>query len=433
MRVPGFAPQGVPSTIVFVPIQNQVVAETTRREIVVPRIVWACALIALLCWAFSPGYVVGWDLDVYKAAIVSLRAGHDPYLDATNIQRVFHAQGPHPPGTATPFAYVYSPITLPLLKLVEWWPFALSATLYWTIFFAAVLATAWVGRQFAEGHRERVVFSMLAPLALFFPGLLEQDVIFSGNVAYILYAAVLLAALLGWKRGTWWPFYVAVVVASCFKAPLLSLVAIAPLSARGQWWKALGTCVAGVALFVVQPHLWPSLFHNYLEAVELQFSFNKDFSSSPAGLIAKLLYDHAPYQKVWAATYGAYALVFSVMLLLLRQRYLRGELTQKQWIPVVLLGTILLNPRIMEYDVAPLPLVMALIVWRFFALVGKGSLRTAIVGLAVVFALGNAVISMAKVDGSIDWWRPTEGVLLVLVLVAGCWTLWREARSVPVV
>ncbi len=46
------------------------------------------------------------------------------------------------------------------------------------------------------------VFALLAPAAIFFPGLLQNDVFFSGNVACILYALVLLGAVVGWRAGT---------------------------------------------------------------------------------------------------------------------------------------------------------------------------------------------------------------------------------------
>ncbi len=42
----------------------------------------------------------GWDFRVYEAALTSLDAGRDPYLDAANIQREFHRHT-HPEQPAT--------------------------------------------------------------------------------------------------------------------------------------------------------------------------------------------------------------------------------------------------------------------------------------------------------------------------------------------
>jgi hypothetical protein len=403
-------------------------AEESRVVRVVPRIFWVCTFVALICWAFFPGYVVGWDASIYNAAIASLRAGHDPYLDATNIQRAFHAQGPHAPGTVPPFSYVYSPLTLPLLRLVAWWPFWLTAALYWTVFVVLVFTAVWIGYWAAEGRRERRVFAFLAPAAVFFPGLLQHDTFFSGNVGPILYGLVLLMCMLGWKRGIWWPFYIVVVLASCVKAPLLVFVAIAPLTSRGQWIKTGIATLTAIALFAVQPLLWPSLFHNYLIAVDLQFLFNSDFTASPAGLVAQALYDVAPYKIVSAVCYLAYAIPFCIILMRLRRDYLGGRISLRQWVPVLLTGAILLNPRIMEYDVLGITLMMALIVWRFFDWVGKRSLRTAIAGAATVFALGNTLIAWTDDLHRYQRWKVTEGFLVVIVFLAGCWTLAQKAK-----
>ncbi len=49
------------------------------------------------------------------------------------------------------------------------------------------------------------------------------------------------------------------------------------------------------------------------------------------------------------------------ILLFLSKRYFAGEFSLKRWAPVVLTGHLLLNPRIMEYDVAPIALTMALV------------------------------------------------------------------------
>src|SRR6201999_375654 len=110
--------------------------------------------------------------------------------------------------------------------------------------------------------------------------------VLGGNIAYILYGAVLAAAFLGWKKNLWWCFYVVVLFAACVKAPLLSLALLPALSARKQWLPTTATVAAGLLLFACQPLIWPALFKHYLEAVELQFSFNQDFGCSPAGLFS---------------------------------------------------------------------------------------------------------------------------------------------------
>jgi hypothetical protein len=365
----------------------------------IPLLFWVLAVTAIAIWTWLPGYVVGWDLNVYKNAAIALRAGHDPYVDGMAVQRIFHATRALHPTDPPPYTYVYSPLTLPLLRWIAAVPFWITAMFYWTAYIAGVITALWFGWQAVE-EKERRVFAFLVPAAVFFPGLLENDVLFSGNVAIILYGAIFVATVVGWRRGQWGWFYAAVLLTSCCKA--------------------LATGMAGMALFAVQPTIWPVAFKNYLEAVELQFSFNRDFSSSPAGLLANALYDKVPYQTTSAVSYLLYAAVVGAILLYLRKQFLTGRFSLRQWVPVMMVGVILLNPRIMEYDVAPITVLMALVAWRFFA--ALSSLKRTIVCSALLFALINALAAIG--------WRTTEGFLLVGLFLAGAWTLYREATSV---
>ena len=363
--------------------------------------------------------IAGWDVRVYVAAIHSLRAGHDPYADAMAIQRAYHDQGGDLNGNL-PYSYVYSPITLPLLRVVGALPFWLSGSSYWLLYALCVLGQVWIAMQATTGN-ERRYFVYLAPAAPFFPGLLQNATAFSGNIAFILYFAVLCGALVGWRRGKWRWFYAAVLAASCIKAPLLSLVVIPVLSARKQWLSAGLTTAAGVSLFAIQPLLWPSLFSNYLKAVNLQFLYNRDFGCSLAGFFGDGLYRLGlPYSPAWLIFYLCYAIPLFALLLHLAGKYLQGCFSLKDWAPVMLVGVILLNPRIMEYDVAPITLPLTLIAWRFFA--SFTTTAKTIFYLAIFFTITNGIAAFG-------WYvrKLVDGPLLVVVFAAGCWTLWRQA------
>jgi hypothetical protein len=231
--------------------------------------------------------------------------------------------------------------------------------------------------------------------------------------------------VLGWRRGQWTWFYAAVLLASCCKAPMLSLLAIPVFSARRQWWPVAVTGAAGVGLFLLQPLIWPELFQHYLEAVELQFSFNHDFSSSPAGLLADKLYYRVPYQVTSAVSYAVYALVVLLVLWSLSRRYLAGRIAFTQWMPVLLLGTILLNPRIMEYDIAPVTLLMAVVTWRLAGWAG-GTLRRTIVLAAVFFAVINLLA--APIFAS-HYWRLIACCALVGEFGLGAWMVWVRSEG----
>jgi hypothetical protein len=379
-------------------------------------------VVALLIWTHFE--IPGWDVRVYSSAIHSLRAGHDPYADAMALQQTYHDRAGNLNADDLPYSYVYSPITLPVLHLIGKLPLWFSGRMYWLVYIFAVLGQLWATLQFTTDS-ERRYFVYLAPAAAFFPGLLQNGTVLSGNVAYLVYCAVLCAALVGWRRGAWNWFYVVVLAASCIKPPLLSLVFIPAMSARKQWVPAGLTAAAGIGLFAVQPLLWPSLFRNFLKAVDLQFLYNKDFGCSPAGLFSDALYRMGrSYSPAGLIFYLCYAVPLFALLLYLSRRYLRGGIALKQWAPVLLAGTILLNPRIMEYDVAPLTLPLTLIAWRYFA--SFSTTAKTILYVAIVFAVTNGMAGFG-------WYvrKLVDAPLVVGIFAAGCWTLWRHGELEP--
>lgn len=390
-------------------------------------LLWFFCIIAIPVWTHfdSPP---GWDVAIYRAAVNSLRAGHDPYADAIAEQQRFHAEAVHAPGTPPPYSYVYGPITLPLLRGVARMPDAASSAIYWTIYIAAMLAMLWCGLQLAR-EDERPLMRWLLPVAPFFPGLLANGVMLSGNIAYILYAAAFVLALYAWRRRdasaarAWLPFYCAVVIASCFKAPMLTLLAIPVLSARRQWIPAAVAAVVSVALFGVQPLLWPSLFAHYLQAVELQFSYNADFGCSPAGLLSQLLAHHGiAYSPAGPVFFLCYAVPLALVLLALSRRYLRGDITLLHWVPVMLTGIILLNPRIQEYDAAPLTLPLLLIIFRAV----QAAKHRSVASIALVTAF--VVLNIASVT-SWELRKTLDGLLIVAVFCMGALHLFRTSQQ----
>jgi hypothetical protein len=380
----------------------------------------------MLAFAGVPVWIacdlVGWDVAIYRSAIGSLRAGHDPYADATAVQDAFHRDLALHPNAVTPFSYVYSPITLPLLRAIGGLPVRFSGTAYWLVYIVSALTLVWVGMQATE-DAERRYFVFLAPAALFLPGMLYHDTVLSGNVAFILYAGALGGAVLGWRRGEWRWCYVAILVASCFKVPLLSLLAIPVFSARRQWPAAGATAALGIALFAVQPIVWPSLFQHFLRAVELQFSYNRDFGCSPAGLLSDILFVHgAPYSTVGTVFYLAYAVPLFGFLLRLSREFLRGRFSLQQWLPVLLTGVILLDPRVMQYDVVPLTIPLLLIGWRVVARFTSPAPAVAL--LCVAFAAVNLFAARDLVH-----WKIAEGGVLVVFFAAGSWNLIRSYNA----
>lgn len=385
-------------------------------------VLWMLVFAAVpIAASFGPS---GWDLNVYRRAIDSLRAGHDPYIDSMAAQRAYFGQARHA-ADDPPFGFVYPPVTLPILRAAGALPAWLSSSMYWLLSIAGALAEIWVALLAVE-ERERSFFLYLAPITIFFPGLLANGIFLGVNVAYILYGAVLLAAVIGWRRERWGWFYLAVLVASCVKAPMLSLVAIPLFSARKQWVPAMATAGAGVALFACSAMAWPVLFAHQMEAVDLQVRLFRDFGSSPAGLFSTMLLDHGRFSPALSMLcYLAYAVPVFLVLRALSQRYFAGEFSFTQWMPVLLVGVLLLNPRLIEYDLAVVTLPLALIAWR--SLASMGTPRRASVWLAVALvAMNGAALA------SWTMWKFTEGPLLVACFVAGTTGLLKEARVVEI-
>jgi hypothetical protein len=381
---------------------------------------WIAVFIAVPIWASLD--TPAWDVAVYWKAVLALRVGHDPYSSAMAVQTATHLNGGVAAGVDPPYSYVYSPITLPLLHVIVLLPGLFSGTMYWALYIVAVLTQVWVGMQAVEGD-ERRGFLYLAPVAAFFPGLLANGIVLGGNVAYFLYAAVFLTAVMAWRGCSWRWFYLAVLIASCVKAPLLCLVVLPVFTARKQWLPTIGTAAAGTVLFGMQQILWPDLFQHYLQAVALQFTYNRDFGCSPAGLLSGILYDHGiAYTAPTTAFYLLYACAILAMLFYLSRLYLRGLYSLQQWVPVLLVGVVLLNPRLIEYDVAPLALPLALIGWRFLrTYVNRGRAGWIVASVFVAFnALALTSWSLRK---SMDC------AVLVLFFVIGSYTLLRIAHD----
>ena len=87
--------------------------------------------------------------------------------------------------------------------------------------------------------------------------------------------------------------------------------------------------------------------------------------------------------------------------------------------PLVLVGTVLLNPRVKEYDVAAISMPLAIILWR---LCGIGATRReqAWKALAFMFCC-NWLVAIAG-DG---FWEVTACLLLLTLFGAGTWEATR--------
>jgi hypothetical protein len=351
-----------------------------------------------------------WDLTIYQQAMQWLRNGLDPYATGQARQIAEHARGHYA------FTYVYPPVTMVFLRILNHIPSLPGRLLYWTMYAAGFGCQLWAGTHLARPS-ERKLLQYLLPLVVFFPGLIPNEVILSGNIAIPLYGAVWVGAVRGWKQERWGVFYAAVLAASLFKLPLLTLLAIPVLMGAAQFLNSAITAAGALALFFAQRLIWPKEFAEYLSDVQLQFTLNHDFGRGLVGIFCRVLNAMGrPFTTASTVFYLVYAALVFVVLASFAQSYRRKEVEGSTWMTVLLTGTILLNPRIMSYDALSATLPMMLLVVRGLQdAVGRWCL--------VAGAAATACAYVSRQDNAGD------ALLMVSVFLAGVYGLLTEARG----
>ena len=326
----------------------------------------------------------------------------------------------------------YSPLfMIPALGAARLLPLWLAMAVFGLAYFSGWLVQLWVGMQCATSD-ERKILRYVAPVIAFFPGLLVSDVIVSGNLAYILYGLMLASAALGWKRERWNWFYVAVLASACVKVQLLTMLAIPLLCGKRQRMRTVITGATGLGLYALQFMVWPQAFHAYLNSLKTLAQSSRDFGCGPAGNLARVLQSlGVPYEKPCIVFYVAYAIVMFLILLALSRLYREHRVCFENWAPVMLLGVVLLNPRILSYDFAAVSLPMALVAWHSLREDGRNSLTPLLIGAGIVLLALNVSVS------GIESWMTVlpdeflEMLLMLGIFAAGVRGLLREAEIEP--
>ena len=381
---------------------------------------WILAILGLFAWLATNRH--GWDVDVYRRAVHSFEQGHDPYQEEVAGTGDYSRNVSAEYGGGGSLYYVYSPVTLQMGAWIH--NFRIFKALYWLLYAASVLVIVLVASSAVTSADTRYL-AAVPPASLFFPGLLANGTIISGNVAITLYGLVFATAALGWRRRQWIPFYAVVIFCSLFKMPMLALLAIAVFSAPKQWIPAGAAAAMALSIFSLQSVLYPAMFRHQLLAVDHLFSFDRDVGCSPAGIFAGLLFDHGiPYFPLATLFFLAYALPVAAVLYRGSQRFFAGEFPLTEWMPVLLIGAVLLNPRIQEYDVLPITIPLALIAFRS----AQRSSRANIAALILISLWLGANSYISGGTGTLRW-KQIECVLLCAIFIAGVTGLRRRAHA----
>jgi len=166
-------------TLALETVSGRKASRLTRRRVIV--LFWIAAAVTVIVMANAGP--VGWDARGYWNAIQIVHHGSDPYAQDLAALHTYRSRLAANPGERPPFVYVYSPTTLPLLQFLGMFPGWLLGLLYGAAVALGALLELWAGLQLAdEGERRFLAFAL--PAIVFFPGLITDDVILSGNVAF---------------------------------------------------------------------------------------------------------------------------------------------------------------------------------------------------------------------------------------------------------
>jgi len=398
-------------------------------------LLWLVAAVSLGGMAMAGP--AGEDSICYWNAVVSLSHGGDPYADGMTVQNAFVNLPTYHVGERIPMIYVYTPMTIPFLRVLTGLSGWALGLLFWCAVTAGFLLQLRAGYAMASEQERRWLIYLL-PFAAFFPGLLGDATWLCGNVADIFYGLILVAAIPGWKRNKWLWFYAAILATSVYKPQMLTLLAFPILTGRKQWILASATGAVGSLLFAVQSVLWPTEFREFFEVAHMQLLLRHDFGFGPAGVLGRLLWQlKKPYFPATTIAYLVWIVALGILLLALRRRVEHNPHLREMWIPVALVGTILMNPRVAFHDTPPLTIPLLLIGWRALLLgqkrlaawqanraaaplqaplLNRKKLKPILAGLGI-FAACN-LINIFLGD-----WVPMELPVLLLVLSAGVWAL----------
>jgi hypothetical protein len=432
---------------------GNILAVTHSSERITKRIrwivlLWLVAVISVGGMAVMLPSVYGMDVQQCWIAIQSVGHGGSAYADGIAAMTAYH--GSHPAGDRGPvLLYIYSPLTIPLLHFLSWFPKWLLCLLYGGAVGTGFLLQLRGGYEMATAKERGLVY--LLPFVAFFPGLLGDVTILVGNIAYILYGLVLLAAIPGWKRNRWFWFYVAVIIAFSCKAPMLTLLLFPLLVGRRQWLPVGMTAAFCGLLLAIQHLLWPVEFQRYLSALRLACNWQHSFGLGPAGFVGTLLWKMGkPYSLITTMVYLGWAVALMAFLLVIGRCVGRRGLSRENWIPVAFLGTVMMNPRLTFLDNVPLTIPMLLIAWRSLLLLQKRFERRKMGRASVSFNSTSAPSpyrdrkTLAPVVTGVGcfvacniadmiWGDlfPMELTLLLLIFALGVWLLFSAEEQFP--
>jgi hypothetical protein len=387
---------------------------------------WIAAGVTLLLIArFGDQTTLLRDAMIYKRAVQAVRAGQSPYAAGLELQQLARRGGQE----QETWAFVYPPVTLPLIRLAAWMPAWSYESLFWLGYAAGAIAQLWAMLSMLT-PAERRVARYVAPACLIFPAFMYcTESVLAGNVVFILYGAILTAAVAGWRRGNWTWFYAAVLVTACVKPQMLTLLLIPVLSSAGQWRAAIATGAGVLSVVAAEIVFWPAAYREWRHALDVQLmSYDREFAHGPVGMLGRALWRRGlPWELPCAIFYLCFASAILIALVYASRRYSTGSATLTDWAPVALIGVVLLNPRLLGNDIFPLTIPMAAIAWRSIQDGTRSWKLTLAASLSIMLAANLSELPDPGIDAPAVRYYPLAITLVVLCFAAGCRRMSREA------
>ena len=147
----------------------------------------------------------------------------------------------------------------------------------------------------------------------------------------------------------------------------------------------------------------------------------------PVGMLASWLWKRGlPYQFPCMVFYLCFASVILASLFYCSRLYLAGRISQSSWQPVLLIGVILLNPRILENDIFPLTIPMGAIAWRVLTDLTQ-SWKIALLSALTLMLVVNLLVQdmIPGIDTSNVGYNPVAISLVILCFLTGCGLLFK--------
>ena len=264
-------------------------------------------------------------------------------------------------------------------------------------------------------------------LLLFFasPRFTGMLVLCEMNIATILYFLGFVAAAPGIRRNRWEWFYVAVFLAAMVKFTFLAMLLLPLLAGRRQWIQSVICGAAVAAANLGQMVLWPQLYQEYRWAMTRGILDQQAFGFGVFGVMASYNSKHSG--GVGRAPFvisGILAVLLAVSMFVLwrklRSAYgsaidLAGD---GNWLALVVITIILVNPRLMQYDVD-----IALLAAYVLLVYGLRAKRLLL--LYILLFLPSLLVPLVILNPHLH--GVYESLIAFVAFGIGYWRLWREA------